>query len=123
MNALSALIAARQQELDMTWDDLASRGGLASGSLLEAFAKKEYTRLLRPELLHRIAVAIDVPDRDVHSAALNACGTIVHDLQADADAVGVDRIVVATVGPELSVADRQKVLEYSEAFARETGTA
>lgn len=74
-NALARLIFTRKRELDLTWKDIAQRGGFGSHSIVYALANKaEHRAMPRSDTLTGLARALDVGLDAVQIAALDAVG-------------------------------------------------
>lgn len=120
MNELSRLIHKRKAELDLTWDDIADRGGFSSHTIVYALAtKKEHKQTPRIETLERLAKALAVPLDVVKAAAVQAAGFELQEVPTTLTASTDLRIVAAAMG-QMSDADRAKLVRLAEAFARES---
>lgn len=119
MNELSRLIHKRKAELDLTWDDIAERGGFSSHTIVYALAtKKEHKQTPRIETLERLAKALAVPLDVVKAAAVQAAGFELQEVPTTLAASTDLRIVAAAMG-QMSDADRAKLVRLAEAFAAE----
>lgn len=120
MNELSRLIHKRKAELDLTWDDIAERGGFSSHTIVYALAsKKEHRQTPRIETLERLAKALAVPLDVVKAAAVQAAGFELQEVPTTLAASTDLRIVAAAMG-QMSDADRAKLVRLAEAFAEES---
>jgi cyanate lyase len=73
MNSLARLIQTRKAELDLTYPEIAARGGFSSHTVVFALAtKKRHSQLPRPATMRGIARALDVPVGRVFDAAVQA---------------------------------------------------
>jgi transcriptional regulator with XRE-family HTH domain len=119
MNALERLIRRRKEELGLTWQELATRGGFSSHTILYMQAtKKEHKRPPRTDTIERIAKAIDVPEDVVRQAAMEAAGYNVQEISATLEASEDVRIIAAVAG-ELSPRDRAMLRNIAEQFAKD----
>lgn len=119
MNELSRLIYARKEELELTWEDIAERGGFSSHSIVYALAhKKEHKQPPRLDTLKRLAKALELPLDVIKVAAVQAAGFEFQDVPTTLKASGDLRIIAAAIG-EMSDSDREKLVRIAEAFANE----
>lgn len=119
MNPLARLILRRKDELEMTWQELADKGGFSSHTILYALAHKaEHRQVPRPETLKRLAKAIDVPLDIVKATAAEAAGYTVQDITVPLESAQRIRVVVQAMG-KISQADQDKLVKLAEAFANE----
>lgn len=120
MNPLSRLIHQRKDELELTWDDIADRGGFKSHTVVYALAKKaEHKQPPRAETLRRLAKALQLPLDVVRMAAAESAGFRFEEVPTTLAAAGDLRIIAAAIGT-MSDADRAKLVRLAEAFAGET---
>lgn len=123
MNPLSRLILARKEELDLTWDDIAERGGFTSHTIVYALArKKEHKIAPRLETLVKLAKALDLPLDIVKGAALEAAGFGIGEVTTTLKDSSTVRIIAAYV-EEMDEADKKKLERLAEAFALESRAA
>lgn len=123
MNALARLILQRKAELDLTWDEIAERGGFSSHTIVYSLANKETLKQPpRLETLERIAKALSVPLDVVKVAAVEASGLAPQEVTTSLRHVDVLRIVAASL-PNMSERDAKKLARLAEAFADTTGEA
>jgi transcriptional regulator with XRE-family HTH domain len=116
MNALSRLIHRRKEELELSWYDIADRGGFSSHTIAYALAKKaEHRQPPRGETLTRLAKALDLPLDVVKAAAAEAAGYQLESVQVDIEAAE-DVRVIADVMSNLSATDRAKLRRLALAF-------
>lgn len=74
-HALAWLIATRKQELDLTWDKIAERGGFSSHTIVYSLMHKERLQQTpRHETMEKLARALDVPEDVVKICAASAAG-------------------------------------------------
>lgn len=119
MNPLAALIQRRRRELDLTWTEVAKRGGFNSHSVVYALATKETHRQPpRAETLERLAKALDLPLDLIRVAAAESAGYKLEEIPTTLEAAEDVRIVAAVMG-ELSERDRAKLRRLALAFADE----
>jgi transcriptional regulator with XRE-family HTH domain len=119
MNPLARLILRRKNELDATWQELATRGGFSSHTILYALAHKaEHRQVPRPETLKRLARALDVPLDVVKATAASAAGYTLQDVNVTLESAEDVRIVAQVMG-EISDADRAKLRRLALAFRDE----
>lgn len=116
-NELSRLIYRRKAELDLTWDDIAERGGFSSHTIVHALAtKREHRQTPRLETLERLAKALAVPLDVVKDAAIRAAGFDLQDVPTTLEASADLRIIADCLG-RMSAPDRSKLVRLAEAFA------
>lgn len=125
MNALQRLIRARMAELELTYEELAKRGGFASHTTVWTLVnKKEHRTVPRRATLEKLAKALDMPLDMVRSAAAEAAGYTIEEVPLGSKvtttlAAAEDvRIVAAAMG-ELSESDRAKLRRMAVAFAEQ----
>lgn len=123
MNPLSKLILSRKAELDLTWQEIATRGEFSSHSIVHALASKPVHKSMpRDATMHRLAKALDLPFDNIKQAAMDACGLRVGELQvglADADNI---RVIIASLA-DMDERDKDKLRRLAEAFAAEARAA
>lgn len=116
MNALARLILSRKNELDLTWQELADRGGFTSHSILFSLAKKkEHKSVPRPDTLKKMAKALGVPLDVVKAAAVEAAGYTLQEVSSGLDAAADVRIVALAM-QNMSEADRQRIRQLAESY-------
>lgn len=116
MNALAKLIQSRRAELDLTWEEMAKRGGFSGHSVLYTLAtKKEHKSPPRPETIKRIAKACGVSVDVVRAAAVEAAGYTLEDIEVPLDAAADIRVVAMAMG-QLDDADRKRIARFVESF-------
>lgn len=116
MNALARLIRRRKEELELSWPELAKRGGFKSHTIIFSLATKtEHRQVPRAETLARLAKAIDVPLDMVKAAAAEAAGFTVQDIPTTLGAATDVRIVAAILG-DLDEGDREMLTNIAESF-------
>jgi transcriptional regulator with XRE-family HTH domain len=119
MNALARLIRRRKDELDLTWQELADKGGFSSHTILYMLAsKKVHKSPPRSDTIARVAKALEVPEDVVRQAAMEAAGYNVQEISTTLEASEDVRIIAAVAG-ELSARDRAMLRNIAEQFARE----
>lgn len=119
MNELSRLILSRKDELGLTWDEIAARGGFTSHTIVYALAtKKEHKQTPRLETLQRLAKALDVPLDVVKVAAIQAAGFEFGEVPTTLRAAEKLRILAAYFD-ELTDRDQEKLVRLARAFAEE----
>jgi transcriptional regulator with XRE-family HTH domain len=119
MNPLSRLILRRKDELDLSWYDIADRGGFSSHTIVYALAKKaEHRQTPRAETLTRLARALDLPLDLVRVAAAEAAGYQLTEVGTTLEAAE-DVRVVASIMAELSPRDRAKLRRLAQSFVEE----
>lgn len=124
MNALQRLIRNRMTELEITYEELAKRGGFPSHTTVWTLAnKKEHRQVPRRATLQKLAKGLDVPLDVVHAAAADAAGYSVEEIQlgdgiTTLHAAEDVKIVVAAMG-DLSESDRAKLRRMAVAFAEQ----
>ena len=118
MNPLARLIQRRKTELDLTWQEIARRGGFSHHTVVYQLANKPvHKQPPRIETLQRLAKALDVPLDVVRQAALDAAGLKVEVVRVSLEAAEDVRIVAAVMD-ELSPRDREILRGIAEQFAR-----
>lgn len=119
MDELSRLIFRRKAELDLTWEEIAERGGFSSHTIVYMLAhKKERKQTPRLATLERLAKALQVPLDVVKVAAADAAGFSFQEVMTTLSASSDLRIIAAAIG-ELDDSDREKLVGLAEAFAEE----
>lgn len=119
MDELSRLIFRRKAELDLTWDDIAARGGFSSHTIVYAMAhKKERKQTPRLVTLERLAKALSVPLDVVKVAAADAAGFVFEEIPTTLESASGLRIIAASYG-ELEESDKEKLVGLAEAFAEQ----
>lgn len=118
MNALARLIKRRKEELDLTWQELADRGGFTSHTVVYALANKSIHKSPpRAETLDRLAKALSVPVDVVRAAAMEAAGYRVEEISTTLEASEDVRIIAAVAG-DLPAEDRAVLRGIAEQFAK-----
>lgn len=118
-NAFARLIERRREELGLTWYDIERLGGFGSHTIAYALARKtEWKQPPRQDTLKRIAKALSLPLDVVKSAAAEACGYQLQEINVPLDAAEDIKVVVATM-TELSDSDREELRRRAIAFAAE----
>lgn len=116
LNPLARLIRRRKEDLELTWPELAKRGGFNSHTIIYTLAtKQEHKTVPRAETLQKLAVAIDVPLDMVRAAAAEAAGFTVQDIPTSLGAATDVRIVAAVMG-DLDEGDRKTLVALAESF-------
>lgn len=118
MNALSRLILRRREQLDLTWAEIAQRGGFSGHTTVYNLAHKSFKAPPRQETLHQLAVALDLPLDVVKAAAAEAAGLRVEEINVPLSASEDARVVVASLS-ELDERDRAIIRGMVESFAKE----
>lgn len=109
MNALSRLIHRRKDELELSWYDIADRGGFSSHTIVYALAKKkEHRQVPRAETLIRVAKALDLPLDVVKVAAAEAAGFELTEVSTTLE-TAEDVRIIAGVMADLSPRDRSRL--------------
>jgi transcriptional regulator with XRE-family HTH domain len=99
MNALSRLIQRRKVELDLTWAEIAQRGGFSSHTVVHALATKaEHRQVPRPETLERLAKALELPLDVVKAAAAEAAGYQLNEISVPLPDAEPVKIFAAALG-------------------------
>ena len=117
MNALARLIQSRRRELDLTWEELAARGGFTSHSIVYSLAtKKVHKSVPRPETLKKLAKALGVPLDVVRAAAVEAAGYTLQPIGVSNIDAAADIRVVALAMEQVSEADRKRIARFVQSF-------
>lgn len=118
MNSLQRLIRKRMSDLDLTFREVATRGGLPYSTISTMANKTEHRQVPRLSTLEKLAKGLDVPVEVVRAAAVDAAGFRMEEISVPIDTAGEVRIIAAIAG-QLSNADRAKLLRLAEAFKAE----
>lgn len=119
MNALARLIQRRKTELDLTWQEIADRGGFSSHTIVHALATKPVHKAPpRAETLARLAKALELPENIVRAAAFDAAGLTVEETEIPLN-VMEDIRVIAAGASEMSEHDRAIVRNIVESILRQ----
>lgn len=123
MNALARLILRRKDELELSWYEIAERGGFSSHTIAYALAKKaEHRQPPRAETLIRLAKALELPVDVVKLAAAEAAGYELTEVPTTLE-VAEDVRVIAQAMAEMSVEDRTKLRRLAQAFVMDSREA
>lgn len=108
-NPLKRLILQRMNELDLTYEEVAARGGFPSHSTVHALVRKnEHKQAPRPETLRRLAKALAVPLDVVSVAAARSAGLRFEEIPTTLEASEDVRIVAVTMN-EMTPAQRAEL--------------
>lgn len=119
-NALARLIKRRKDELELTWQEIADRGGFSSHTIVHALANKaEHKAPPRAETLARLAKALEVPENVVRAAAMEAAGLSVEETMVPLNALEDIRVISAGAS-EMSEHDRAIVRNLVESILRQS---
>ena len=109
-NPLKRLILQRMDELKLTYEEVAVRGGFPSHSTVHALVRKvEHKQAPRPETLRRLAKALAVPLDVVSVAAARSAGLRFEEIPTTLDASANLRIVAVTMS-EMSLEQQQELV-------------
>lgn len=121
MNALARLIHQRREALDLTWAELAARGGFSSHTSVYTLATKaEHKMTPRPETLRKLSKALGVPLDVLRATAVEAAGYTLQEIPTTLEREGDVRIVAMAMG-EMSAKDRAKIVRMAQALLDEIG--
>lgn len=117
MNALQRLIRARMTELDLTYDEVAKRGGLPKATIHALATKAQHRAMPKPDTLANLATGLGVSVDVVRSAAADAAGYAYQDIQVHGSLVSAENIrVVAMAMQELDEADQAHIRRIAMGF-------
>lgn len=123
MNALQRLIRSRMAELDLTFRDIGTRGGLPWTTVSALANKTEHRQAPRRGTLEKLAKGLDLPLDVVRAAAAESAGFSLQEIplgsQITSLAAAEDVRIVAAVMGELSASDRAKLRRLAIAFKNE----
>lgn len=118
MNSLQRLIRKRMVDLDLTFREVAAKGGLPYSTVSTLAHKADHKQVPRLSTIEKLAKGLDVPVEVVRSAAIDAAGFRMEEISVPIDTAGEVRIIAAIAG-QLSNSDRTKLLRLAEAFKSE----
>lgn len=120
MNALSRLIHRRKAELDLSWHEIAERGGFSSHTIVYMLAKKvEHRQTPRQDTLERLSRALDLPLDVINAAAAAAAGLTQRDTMASLEASQDARMIVDILN-QLPERDRAKLRRLAMALLEDS---
>lgn len=105
MNALQQLIRTRMAELNLSYAQVARRGGLPRSTVHHLASNHRPGRVPNPRTLERLAIGLEVPLTAVQSAAAAAAGFDLHKEPVDDPEI---EVLVASLA-KLSPQDRRHV--------------
>lgn len=118
MNSLQRLIRKRMTDLDLTFREVAAKGGLPYSTVSTLAHKSDHKQVPRLSTIEKLAKGLDVPVEVVRSAAIEAAGFRMEEISVPIDGAEDARIVVAAMST-MSQADRAKMRRLALAFKAE----
>jgi transcriptional regulator with XRE-family HTH domain len=118
MNALQRLIRTRMAELDMSFRDVAAKGGLPFGTVSALANKTVHRQVPRRATLEKLAKGLDLPLDLVRAKAAESAGYRLEETVTTLEAAEDIRVVAAAM-TEMTPADRAKLRRLAIAFKAE----
>lgn len=118
MNALQRLIRSRMAELDMSFRDVAARGGLPFGTVASLANRTTHKQVPRRATLEKLAKGLDLPLDLVRMKAAEAAGYRYEEIPVTLESSENVRIVAAAMH-KMSPADQKKLRLLAQAFVSE----
>lgn len=100
MNTLQELIQTRMRELNLSYGEVARRGGLPRSTVHHLASNHRPVRVPNPRTLERLALGLDVPEHVVRAAAATAAGFVLDEQPADDPEIEVLVASLARLSPE-----------------------
>jgi len=117
VTTLQQLIRDRMRELNMTYSEVARRGGLPRSTVHHLATQPRSGRLPTPRTLEKLAVGLDLPLHVVRAGAASAAGLVLDSQTLDDPEI---EILVASLA-RLNAADRRHVAALVRSLLAETG--
>lgn len=118
MNALQRLIRSRMAELNISFRDIETRGGIPWTTVSALVNKTEHRQVPRKGTLEKLAKGLDLPLDLVRMAAAEAAGYQLQEIPTTLDAAEDVRIVAAAMA-NMTASDRAKLRRLAMAFQSE----